>query len=302
MSKDIKNEINIQKFRVLDWFKVKGDETLRLDYDLNEDSIVFDVGGYHGDWADAIFQKYGCEIHVFEPIKKYADAIGDRFAGNKKIHVYQIGLAGTTEKMHAAVLEDATSIFKEDDENTEEIELVEALEFIKQYNINKIALLKINIEGGEYALLQNLIDGGFVDNIENIQVQFHDFVENASEKVRSMRKELSETHYLTYQFDFVWENWKKKGDMREVADTARVVQDLYSQIGKNSNSILGLQCDIVALRAAEEVCIKENVLLKQEVNQCRVEVDTYKESISYRLGYGILHPLEFFFSIVKKIK
>ena len=36
------------------WVEDKGDETLRLDYSLTEDSIVFDLGGYRGDFAEAI--------------------------------------------------------------------------------------------------------------------------------------------------------------------------------------------------------------------------------------------------------
>lgn len=33
------------------WRKENGDYTHRVNYDLNEDSIVFDVGGYKGEWA-----------------------------------------------------------------------------------------------------------------------------------------------------------------------------------------------------------------------------------------------------------
>lgn len=35
-----------KKKRVVPWFKIKGDENLRLDYNPNENSIVFDIGGY----------------------------------------------------------------------------------------------------------------------------------------------------------------------------------------------------------------------------------------------------------------
>ena len=45
------------------WFDIKGDKTLRLQYPLNEESIVFDLGGYHGQWASDIFNKYMCNIN-----------------------------------------------------------------------------------------------------------------------------------------------------------------------------------------------------------------------------------------------
>ncbi len=47
------------------WIKADGDNTLRLEYQLNEDSIVFDLGGFRGDWTDRIFTKYECIILHF---------------------------------------------------------------------------------------------------------------------------------------------------------------------------------------------------------------------------------------------
>jgi hypothetical protein len=43
---------DIYAAEVTRWFKDKGDETLRLEYpELNKDSLVFDLGGYHGDFS-----------------------------------------------------------------------------------------------------------------------------------------------------------------------------------------------------------------------------------------------------------
>ena len=47
------------------WFRDKGDETLRLDYPLTQESIVFDLGGYHGDFAAAVYERYGCKVYLF---------------------------------------------------------------------------------------------------------------------------------------------------------------------------------------------------------------------------------------------
>ena len=46
------------------WYRDKGDENLRLEYNLYEDSIVFDVGGYVGDFAEKISKKFGCKIYL----------------------------------------------------------------------------------------------------------------------------------------------------------------------------------------------------------------------------------------------
>ena len=41
--------------RTAGWVRDRGDQTLRLDYDLAAASIVFDLGGYEGQWASDIF-------------------------------------------------------------------------------------------------------------------------------------------------------------------------------------------------------------------------------------------------------
>jgi len=191
------------------WLRENGDKTLRLDYDLNHDSIVFDVGGFEGQWASDMYSKYCCNIHIFEPVPIYYNNIAKRFKKNSKIYVYNIGLAGKTSTEKLALCEDGSSIYKVGNE-TVEIKLVKFDEFMNNNKIDKIDLLKVNIEGGEYELLDNIIQSGIVHKINNIQVQFHDFVQNSEQRMQDIQNKLILTHELTYQYLFVWENWKLK--------------------------------------------------------------------------------------------
>lgn len=53
------------------WYDDKADETLRLDYPLDSNSIVIDAGGFEGKWASSISEKYNPTIYVLEPIKEF---------------------------------------------------------------------------------------------------------------------------------------------------------------------------------------------------------------------------------------
>jgi len=199
----------IQHKRVIPWFRDQGDKILRLDYDLGENSLVFDVGGYEGQWASDIFGRYCCPIHIFEPVGKFAEQIEYRFKGNKEIIVHKSGLADKNTTVPITLSNDGSSVFIQGS-TLEQIQLIKAMDFIEQNGIIKIDLMKINIEGGEYDLLEHLIKSGFVINIQNIQIQFHDFVPNAETRMLKIQRSLSTTHDLTYQYVFVWENWKLK--------------------------------------------------------------------------------------------
>jgi FkbM family methyltransferase len=186
-----------------------------VQYDLDRDSLVFDVGGFEGNWCAEISARYSPAIFVFEPVKEFYEKLAKRFERNNKIKVFQYGLSGRDGQAEIAVMSESSSVFRTTSkvhENSEKqkINLKNVNSFIQENNIEHIDLLKVNIEGGEYELLQSLIGSGAVNKIENIQVQFHDFIDNASGRMQNIKKQLSDTHYLTYEYVFVWENWKRK--------------------------------------------------------------------------------------------
>lgn len=203
-SKQKEEEKNIQQ-----WFKVNGDKTLRLDYDLNKDSIVFDLGGYEGQWTSDVFSRYLSNIFVFEPYKPFAQNIENRFRRNSKIKIFNFGLSDKTTENFINVDDDASSIFRTGSKS-ERISLIRASEFILENRISGIDLMKINIEGGEYDLLDHLIESGIIKIIDNIQVQFHWFIQDAEDRMEKIHSFLKLTHYPTYEYKYVWENWKRK--------------------------------------------------------------------------------------------
>ncbi|HEX2927775.1 MAG TPA: FkbM family methyltransferase, partial [Ruminiclostridium sp.] len=154
------------------WFQDKGDATLRLNYDLTKDSVVFDLGGYKGQWAGDIFGRYGCGIYIFEPVELFYKEIVNRFKDTPKIQVFQYGLSDENKICKIGLDQDGSSIYKSS-QNTEEISLVKATDFISQQRIERIDVLKVNIEGGEYDLLDHLIQSGSINLVANLQIQFH---------------------------------------------------------------------------------------------------------------------------------
>ncbi len=198
------------------WYGLNGDNTLRVEYDLNEKSVVFDVGGYEGNWAAEIAARYNSTIFVFEPVSVYYKKLNARFSKNNKVKILPYGLAGENKQLTFSILDQSSSAFKEKekydtrDEGKETVDLKKFTEVCTELNITKIDLFKTNIEGGEYELLEHIISSDWVSKITNLQIQFHDFVENADERMKNIKSELQKTHTLTYEYLYVWENWKLK--------------------------------------------------------------------------------------------
>lgn len=191
------------------WRADGGDEHFRYTYDLNEDSVVFDVGGYEGDWAEKIVAQYHCRIHVFEPVKAFADAIRDRFAENPKIEVHAFGLGGIDRDEPMAINRNASSIYKSSDKG-ETVHIANVAEWIRRQKIKQIDLIKINIEGGEFELLERLIAENMLELFSDIQVQFHSFAPDADARMEAIHQALAKTHSPSYAYRYIWENWYRK--------------------------------------------------------------------------------------------
>lgn len=191
------------------WWADGGDFKLRFNYDLSESSRVLDLGGYRGQWASDLYSRYRCPIEIFEPVRSYAEMIRIRFAFNDGITVHQYGLGANARLESIAVCEDSSSQFRKGS-STELIEIRDVAEWLLDRDTSDFDLIKINIEGGEYELLERLIEINAADKFRAIQVQFHDLFDGAEARMDAILHELSKTHSPNYQYRFVWENWLRR--------------------------------------------------------------------------------------------
>ena len=193
------------------WYRDKGDDRLRLKYNLNKSSIVFDVGGYLGDFTEKISKKFDCKIYLFEPSLSFYNQCLERFKDNNNILCFNYGVGNLNGDFILSNDKEASSTKRKISESVgEKIKIKKISEIIKELEIDNIDLMKINIEGGEYDLLLFLINENLISKIKNIQVQFHNFVPNAEKKRENIINLLKNTHKNDWSYYFVWENWSLK--------------------------------------------------------------------------------------------
>jgi CDP-paratose 2-epimerase len=174
---------------------------------LSEKSVVFDVGGYLGDFTDNIYSRSQANIHLFEPILEYANVCKQRFANHNKIIIHPYGLSDKTEDVQIAKMGAESSTFLPGSIK----ETIRLGDIAGEALLHKgIDLISINVEGGEYSILRRMIETGLVKNCKNIQVQFHTLHSNFEVEYNEIIGLLNRTHIKTYFYPFVWENWQLK--------------------------------------------------------------------------------------------
>jgi FkbM family methyltransferase len=191
------------------WSTDGGDSRFRFDYDLAPNSVVLDLGGYQGQWASDLYARQRCHIHVFEPIGEFADALSARFSQNADIDVYAFAL-GASDRTETLSLAGASSSAHKRRQSRVNVEFRNVEQWFEEAAIDEVALMKINIEGGEYELLECMLDTRLVQRVAALQIQFHYFVENAERRMTAIQDRLAATHTPTWQYRFIWENWERK--------------------------------------------------------------------------------------------
>ncbi len=190
------------------FFKERGRGTPSQYEGLTPDSVVFDLGGYKGEWAATMRAAYDCTVHVFEPHPSFAAEIEARFADDPKVQAHACALGSADGSLMLSDAADGSSAFSQGASNVEG-RVVEAVQFITELGCKEIAATKINIEGGEFDILPHLIKTGAITKFRTITVQFHGFAPNAVAERRAIRDSLSKTHTCTWNYDFVWEEWER---------------------------------------------------------------------------------------------
>lgn len=133
---------------------------------LDDNGDIVDVGCYDWEWSQIFLGKKRVigvdpiENHIPEGAELFKGAIG---SNDGKVLVDINGVKSTIIP---------TQI---DLNNSMEVDMITWKTFCNNYNIDKISVLKINIEGSEYALLDSLTSDDF-DKIDQIAVSFHDWL------------------------------------------------------------------------------------------------------------------------------
>lgn len=178
-----------------------GFEAKRYEYDLHPSDLVIDLGAYEGQFAQNIHNKYGCQVICVEPTQA---------ANHLSVYPWAtvINAAASVDNipMKFGGAHYWTSLFvSEGDEQT--YPCFDVLELIVD---KEIGLLKCNIEGCEYMVLNRIIDAGLLGNIKYLQIQFHKLNETSVYKRNQIRQALLKTHTEMWCVDFCWESWKIK--------------------------------------------------------------------------------------------
>jgi len=145
---------------------------------LKADSVVVDIGlGEDISFSESLISTYGCYVHGFDPTPKSLVYVQGRHPQHFQLH--PMGVAGFNRTATFFLPNDPTHVSGSIAKSTHlganqiAVQLVDLDNVLKIIGQDRIDLLKIDIEGAEYELLES---ASFRNNAERIRVlciEFH---------------------------------------------------------------------------------------------------------------------------------
>lgn len=191
---------------------------LLFDADLDAQSVVLDVGAYQGEWSETMARRYDATIYAFEPDPSSRPRLVERLAAHPKARVLPVGLGAADRTAALAMAGPGSSTFgAEAAFGTCPVPIRDVAAVLSELGLERIDLLKVNIEGGEFDLLDRLVATGWLPRVQQLMVQFHEWHPKAYRRRRTIRRALRRSHREVWCYPWVWEFWRRAGDRADVA-------------------------------------------------------------------------------------
>lgn len=190
-----------------DFYRNGGNELL-YEVPVSTGSLVIDAGGYEGEWSTTMIARYGCRSEIFEPVPSYADHCKRLFGKNTLVHVHAAALGGSLRVTKFSIAANGTSEFRTT-EGTDSVEaqVVDVSQVFNQLGDESVACLKLNIEGGEYEVLERLLETNQIIRCKSLLIQFHYQPEDWERRRKAIEARLQRTHVQEWCYPMVWEKW-----------------------------------------------------------------------------------------------
>lgn len=181
-------------------------ESLRYEYPLTPDSLVLDVGCFLGEFSRNIASLYGCRILAFEPVREHFVQAVCNTMQFPTVCVINAAVGAGGSFVTLGVSNNSSGAFSQS-EVRQEASVVKILPLLKC--LGAVDLMKLNVEGGEYDILQTMVDSGMHLRVKNIQVQWHSNVPDWEARYKYITGALGLTHEQEWSgAEFTWENWR----------------------------------------------------------------------------------------------
>ncbi len=209
-----KNLKKYKFFRLINYFLNNEYKKYSIFNNLNSDSIVVDMGAHIGQVSEFISDKYNSNIFAYEPNPTLFKILKEKFKNKTKVQIYNQAISNSinSNKLYSTTNVKINEINESlkysmefekkniDKNNYISVNVITIKDLLCQFN--QIDVLKINIEGHEYKILDDIINNK--NKIKKVVCQLHgDYVPHLKKQHVELLNYLKKNNlYNTWFFEY----------------------------------------------------------------------------------------------------
>lgn len=179
---------------------------------LKKGDIVLDLGAYHGKWTSRVHELYQPRIYMYEPDPPSVNKLKKMFDGNEDVELREYGLGARDEELEMIQKGMGSSFYGKNTDGHKIVTLPvkDIARELDDLGYDEVDLIKMNIEGGEYDVMERLIETDWLPRVRIFMIQFHEWFDGAHGRHRRIERALRKTHDVAWKYPFIWEQWIRK--------------------------------------------------------------------------------------------
>lgn len=184
-----------------------------VDFPLNEESVVLEVGGFRGRWAWEIAKRFNPHLYIYEPQTDIGRALReqiDPLFPKAQVVNYGLGVESGVFRMKEMGTDGCSFLPGESVRGTiGQGMMVEIGEELAHFDC-EIDLMLMNIEGYEFKLIPYMLERGLFAKIKYFMCQFHPEGEGGVRAFVRIFGQMKEIYNVRFDYGPVLIAWERK--------------------------------------------------------------------------------------------
>jgi FkbM family methyltransferase len=168
---------------------------------LDSDSTVLDLGANKGQFCSGMISRYGCRVFAVEPVSELRAGIAE--LPGLSLLPFAVGGRNERARLHVFGSRCASLLYQKDDDvlsSEQDIEVLDLRTVIERLQLDRIDLMKVDIEGAELGMFDTASDAALL-KCTQITVEFHDFIyPEQNHQVESIKARLGALGFWVINF------------------------------------------------------------------------------------------------------
>jgi FkbM family methyltransferase len=167
---------------------------------LSADSVVVDLGMNRGEFSRALSERFGCRIIGVEPVPDLYRTLPrlPRLSAEQRVVTADGG--GAVLHLNPRTCATIDPQLAEPGTATVTVPGITVSELLERHGVQRVALLKLDVEGAELGILQTL-PSDVLATIDQLSVEFHDFIDRSqADAVAAAIRRLTDTGFVCFRF------------------------------------------------------------------------------------------------------